>query len=167
MSDLPYRRCVGIALVNRDGEVFVGRRKPKGDEEILAAHAWQMPQGGIDAGEAPLEAAKRELWEETSVRSIALLAELPEWLSYDLPLDARRRWSGRYRGQTQKWFLFRLVGDEAEINVRDSADGVHRAEFTEWRWERFERVPDLVVPFKRKVYEAVARAFAPLSHAPG
>jgi putative (di)nucleoside polyphosphate hydrolase len=163
MNDLPYRPCVGIALVNREGLAFIGRRKPKGGEAVLAAHAWQMPQGGIDAGEAPLEAAKRELWEETNVRSIKLVAELPEWLSYDLPPEARRRWGGRYRGQAQKWFLFRFLGDEAEVDVVHPADGGHRAEFEEWRWERFERAPDLVVPFKRKVYEAVATAFAPLA----
>ena len=163
MNDLPYRPGVGIALVNREGLVFIGRRKPKGGEEILAAHAWQMPQGGIDAGESPLEAAKRELWEETNVRSIALVAEMPEPLSYDLPADARRAWSGRYRGQAQNWFLFRFMGAEAEIDVVHPADGKHAAEFEEWRWERFERAPDLVVPFKRKVYEAVAKAFAPLA----
>jgi len=163
MNDLPYRRGVGIALVNRAGLAFIGRRKPKGGEEILAAHAWQMPQGGIDKGETPLEAAKRELWEETNVRSVALVAELPEWLSYDLPPDARRRWSGRYRGQTQKWFLFRFVGDEAEIDVVHPADGKHASEFEQWRWESLERAPELIVPFKRKVYEAVAKAFAPLA----
>ena len=167
MSDLPYRPGVGIALVNRAGEAFIGRRKPKGGEEVLAAHAWQMPQGGIDAGETPLEAAKRELWEETNVRSIELLAELPEWLNYDLPPHARRRWRGRYRGQTQKWFLFRFVGAAAEIDVVHPADGKHAAEFVEWRWERFERLPDLVIPFKRKVYEAVAKAFAPLARPTG
>ena len=163
MNDLFYRPGVGIALVNRAGEAFIGRRKPKGGEEVLAAHAWQMPQGGIDAGETPLDAAKRELWEETNVRSIALLAELPDWLNYDLPPDARPRWGGRYRGQTQKWFLFRFVGAAAEIDVVHPADGKHSAEFEDWRWERFERLPDLVVPFKREVYEAVAKAFARLA----
>jgi putative (di)nucleoside polyphosphate hydrolase len=88
---------------------------------------------------------------------------MPEWLHYDLPAGARRRWGGRYRGQSQKWFLFRFVGDEAEIDVHRPAQGEHEAEFDEWRWERFERLPDVVVPFKRKVYEAVAAAFAPLA----
>ena len=167
MSDLPYRPGVGVALVNRNGEAFIGRRKPKGGEDVLAAHAWQMPQGGSDKGETPLDAAKRELWEETNVRSIELLAELPEWLNYDLPPDARRRWGGRYGGQTQKWFLLRFTGDEGEIDVRRPAGGAHKAEFEAWRWERFERLPDLVVPFKRKVYEAVAKAFAPLARPTG
>ena len=102
---------------------------------------------------------------KTFVTRIQLVppAEMPDWLRYDLPLEARSRWSGRYRGQTQKWFLFRFTGDESEINVHRPAGGAHEAEFDEWRWERFERLPDVVVPFKREVYEAVAAAFAPLA----
>ena len=162
-DDLPYRPGVGVALVNRDGEAFIGRRKRKRGDEVLDALSWQMPQGGVDDGEAPLDAARRELWEETSVRSAEFIAEMPEWLHYDLPANATRRWGGRYRGQRQKWFLFRFVGDEAEIDVCRPAGGAHEAEFDEWRWERFERLPDVVVPFKRKVYETVAKAFAPLA----
>ena len=161
-GDLLYRPCVGVALVNQAGDAFIGHRKRKG-AEILDARSWQMPQGGIDAGEQPLEAARRELWEETSVRSIELIAELPRWLKYDLPEGARRGWSRHYRGQKQKWFLFRFVGAEKEIDVRRPAGGAHDAEFDDWRWERFERLPDLVVPFKREVYEAVAASFAPLA----
>ena len=123
--------------------------------------------GRIDAGEEPFEAAKRELWEETNVRSVELIAELPDWLTYDLPEDARGRWSGRYRGQTQKWFLFRFVGSDKEIDVHHPAGGAHDAEFDDWRWERLERLPELVVPFKREVYEAVAAAFAPLARPAG
>jgi putative (di)nucleoside polyphosphate hydrolase len=164
MSDnLPYRPCVGVALVNREGRVFIGHRKRRRDGEKLDAHAWQMPQGGVDEGEAPLAAARRELWEETNVRSVALIAELPEWQSYDLPEEARGRWAGRYRGQTQKWFLFRFLGTDSEIDVHHPAGGHHGAEFEDWRWERFERLPELVVPFKRPVYETVAAAFAPLA----
>lgn len=164
MSDnLPYRPCVGVALVNREGRVFVGHRKRRRDGERLDTHAWQMPQGGVDDGEAPLEAAKRELWEETNVRSVELIAELPEWQSYDLPEEARGRWAGRYRGQTQKWFLFRFLGTDSEIDVHHPAGGQHGAEFEDWRWERFERLPELVIPFKRPVYETVAAAFAPLA----
>ena len=164
MSDgLPYRPCVGVALVNRAGEAFIGHRKPKPSDEALDRRSWQMPQGGIDHGEAPLDAARRELFEETNVRSIEFIAELPGWLSYDLPQAARGRWNGRYRGQTQKWFLFRFVGEEKEIDVRRPAGGGHDAEFDAWRWERFERLPDLVAPFKRDVYEAVSAAFAPLA----
>ena len=161
-NDLPYRPCVGVALANRDGRVFIGHRKRKRNNEPLDERSWQMPQGGVDKGEDPLEAAKRELWEETNVRSVDLIAELPDWLTYDLPEEARARWAGRYRGQMQKWFLFRFFGDDKEIDVHRPAGGKHGAEFDGWRWERFERLPDLVVPFKRKVYETVAAAFAPL-----
>lgn len=160
-NDLPYRPCVGVTLVNRQGHVFIGHRERKRPSEALDERSWQMPQGGVDKGEKPLEAARRELWEETNVRSVELVAELPEWLSYDLPAGARARWAGRYRGQSQKWFLFRFLGQDTEIDVRLPADGKHGAEFDAWRWERLERVPELVVPFKRKVYETVAAAFAP------
>ena len=161
--DQLYRPCVGVALANAAGEAFIGHRRRKRSGEVLDARSWQMPQGGIDAGEEPLAAAKRELWEETNVRSIELITELPRWLKYDLPEGARGRWSGRYRGQIQKWFLFRFVGPDKEIDVRRPAGGAHEAEFDDWRWERFERLPELVVPFKRKVYEIVAEAFAPLA----
>jgi putative (di)nucleoside polyphosphate hydrolase len=156
-----------VALVNHAGDAFIGHRKRKRSGEALDVRSWQMPQGGIDDGEEPLEAAKRELWEETNVRSIELIAELPRWLKYDLPEGARTRWSGRYLGQTQKWFLFRFVGDDREIDVRRPAGGAHDAEFDDWRWERFERLPDLVVPFKREVYETVVAAFAPLARSAG
>ena len=161
-SDLPFRPCVGIALANSRGDVFIGHRKPK-HSEALDARSWQMPQGGIDPGESPLAAAERELWEETNVRSVALIAEYPDWLPYDLPERALGRWAGRYRGQTQKWFLFRFTGDDSEIDVDAPAGGAYGAEFDAWRWERFERAPELVVPFKRQVYETVASAFAPLA----
>ena len=164
-DDLSYRPCVGVALVNRDGDVFIGHRKRRRGGERLDERSWQMPQGGIDDGEAPLEAAKRELWEETNVRSVELIAELPDWQSYDLPEEARGRWAGRYRGQTQKWFLFRFLGPDSEIDVHHPAGGAHGAEFDDWRWEPFDRLPDVVVPFKRQVYEAVAAAFAPLAKA--
>jgi putative (di)nucleoside polyphosphate hydrolase len=162
-NNLPYRPCVGVALVNRAGEVFIGRRRRKRNNEVLDARSWQMPQGGVDAGESPLEAARRELWEETNVRSIKVVAELPGWLRYDLPESARGRWSGRYRGQTQKWFLFRFLGKDAEIDVHRPGGGRHDAEFDAWRWERFEQIPEVVVPFKREVYVAVVKAFAPLA----
>ena len=162
-----YRPCVGVALVNAEGHAFIGHRRRKRATDVLDARSWQMPQGGIDAGEQPVEAARRELWEETSVRSIELIAELPRWLSYDLPEDALKRWGGRYRGQTQKWFLFRFTGKDNEIDVRRPADGAHDAEFDAWRWERLERLPELVVPFKREVYETVSAAFAPLARPAG
>ena len=162
-----YRPCVGVALVNAEGHAFIGHRRRKRATDVLDARSWQMPQGGIDAGEQPVEAARRELWEETSVRSIELIAELPRWLSYDLPEDALKRWGGRYRGQTQKWFLFRFTGKDNEIDVRRPAGGAHDAEFDAWRWERLERLPELVVPFKREVYETVSAAFSPLARPAG
>jgi putative (di)nucleoside polyphosphate hydrolase len=163
IQDLPYRRSAGVTLINRDGAVFIGRRKRSRDAGLVPGHEWQMPQGGIDDGETPVDAALRELFEETNVSSASLIAEAPEWLSYDLPADARGRWRGRYRGQTQKWFLLRFEGEDAEIDIHRPAGGVHAPEFDAWRWERLEEVPKLVVPFKRHVYEGVLAAFAPLA----
>jgi len=157
-----YRPCAGVALVNKAGEVFIGRRR-KERAAPMPGHEWQMPQGGVDPGEEPLAAARRELYEETNVRSATLLAEAQEWLAYDLPEDARARFGGRYRGQTQKWFLFRFDGDESEIDIHRPANGAHKPEFSDWRWERLEALPDLVVPFKREVYVQVAEWFAPLA----
>lgn len=164
MEKLPYRPCVGVMLVNRDGLVFVGkRRKQEGTEDSIHAYAWQMPQGGIDEGEAPQEAAIRELYEETNVRSVSLIAEAPDWYCYDLPRTvAGRAWKGRYRGQTQKWFAFRFEGEDSEIDVAHPGGGHHKPEFASWRWERLDALVDLIVPFKRPVYEKVVAAFAPL-----
>jgi putative (di)nucleoside polyphosphate hydrolase len=164
LQDLPYRPCVGIMLVNGDGLVFLGRRRSEsGPEHIADGYAWQMPQGGIDPGETPYEAALRELYEETGVRSVSLLAEAPDWYAYDLPsFVAGRAWKGRYRGQMQRWFAFRFTGPDAEIDIRRPGGGRHRPEFDAWRWERMEGLPDLIIPFKRPVYEKVVAAFAPL-----
>ncbi|HEY9214998.1 MAG TPA: RNA pyrophosphohydrolase, partial [Ancylobacter sp.] len=113
-EQLPYRPCVGVVLVNRDGLVFVGRRVG-GPEHVDATHSWQMPQGGIDDGEAPEQAALRELYEETNVSSVEPLAEASEWFAYDLPEPiAREAWKGRYRGQTQKWIALRFTGTDSE-----------------------------------------------------
>jgi putative (di)nucleoside polyphosphate hydrolase len=162
-KDLPYRRSAGVALLNRDGAVFIGRRKKSREAGLVVGHEWQMPQGGIDDGEAPFEAALRELFEETNVSSASLIAEAPQWLSYDLPDNARGRWRGRDRGQTQKWFLLRFEGEDSEIDIERPGGGGHTPEFDAWRWERLEALPDLVVPFKRRVYEGVVAAFAPLA----
>jgi putative (di)nucleoside polyphosphate hydrolase len=160
-DDLPYRPCVGAMLINRDGLVFVGNRVSKaGDGD----DAWQMPQGGIDEGEDVLEAAKRELFEETNVSSVELLAEAPEWYAYDVPDDlATGRFKKKWRGQTQKWFAFRFTGEETEIDIHRPAGGAHEPEFGAWRWERAERLPGLIVPFKRPVYVKVCAAFAHLT----
>jgi putative (di)nucleoside polyphosphate hydrolase len=167
-GDLPYRPCVGVMLLNRDGRVFVGRRRSEsGGEHGPDGYAWQMPQGGIDPGEDPYVAALRELHEETNVRSVTLLAEASEWYTYDLPsIVAGRAWKGRYRGQAQKWFAFRFEGDDAEVDISRPAGGRHKPEFDEWRWESMSRLPDLIIPFKRPVYESVVAAFRHLAPEP-
>ena len=119
-EDLPYRTCVGMMLINAAGLVFIGRRAG-GIEHVDETHVWQMPQGGVDPGEDTWEAAKRELYEETSVRSVEKLGEVPDWLIYDIPRTvAGRAWKGRYRGQRQKWFAVRFTGKDSEINVAKS-----------------------------------------------
>jgi putative (di)nucleoside polyphosphate hydrolase len=158
-ESLPYRPCVGIMALNRAGLAFIGRRID-GPEHIDATHVWQMPQGGIDPGEEPRTAAARELREETSISSVEWLGEVADWLSYDIPRDiVGLAWQGRYRGQTQKWFAVRFIGDESEIDIAHPAGG-HQVEFSAWRWEPLQNVPDLVVPFKRHVYERVVKEFA-------
>ena len=160
-EDLPYRPCVGVTLFNREGRVFIGRRFD-GPEHVDLQHAWQMPQGGIDADEDPWRAALRELREETNVRSVKRLGEIAEWLRYDIPRDlVGQGWKGKYRGQTQKWFAMRFTGADSEIDVDHPAG--HEAEFADWRWERLDKIPRLIVPFKRAVYERVVAEFA--SHA--
>jgi len=158
-EDLPYRPCVGLAVFNAQGLVFVGRRLG-GPEHVDATHSWQMPQGGIDEGEDPYEAALRELYEETNIRSIRKLGEVEGWLKYDIPRDiAGQAWKGKYRGQKQKWYALCFTGDESEIDIA-SPGGGHKPEFVEWRWEKLENAPGLIVPFKRQVYEDVVRNFA-------
>ncbi|WP_136658231.1 RNA pyrophosphohydrolase [Nitratireductor sp. XY-223] len=160
-EDLPYRPCVGIVVVNDAGLVWTGRRIYEDKGEFSASdHVWQMPQGGIDKGEAPFDAAKRELYEETGISSISLLAEAPDWIDYDLPQHLIGvALKGKYRGQTQRWFAFRFEGDESEITINPPPDG-HKAEFDAWQWRRLSEVPDLIIPFKRAVYDKVAAAFA-------
>lgn len=159
LQSLPHRPCVGVMLINRDGLVWTGKRID-GPEHVDATHVWQMPQGGIDDGEEPLAAAKRELFEETCVKSASLLAEAPDWYAYDLPAPvAGLAWKGKYRGQTQKWFAFRFEGDDSEIDVINLPHG-HKAEFSEWRWEKAQNLPELIIPFKRDVYKQVVEAFS-------
>ena len=157
-SQLPYRPCVGIMLINRAGLVWIGRRRPKwvGDR---AAYIWQMPQGGIDVGEGTRAAALRELEEETGVRSVEVVAEAPRWLSYDLPealIGVALK--GRYRGQRQRWFAMRFTGEDAEIDIGPRRG--HKAEFDAWRWARGQELAELIVPFKRQIYRDVVTAFA-------
>lgn len=160
MTDLAnYRPCVGVMLLNREGLVFIGRRRHRRPEIHASGYEWQMPQGGIDPGEKAYDAARRELFEETNVSSTRLLAEAPDWYSYDLPQGAvKTTWKGRFRGQRQKWFALRFSGSDSEIDIANPAGGAH-PEFDAWRWEKMERLPELVVPFKREVYERVIEAF--------
>ena len=150
-------------VLNRDGLVFVGRRID-GPEHADLTHKWQMPQGGVDPGEDTWAAALRELYEETNIRSVEKLGEIAEWLNYDIPRELLgEAWSGKYRGQTQKWYALRFTGDESEIDIASPAG--HEPEFSAWRWEPMRNLPDLVVPFKRPVYERVVAEFARFSTA--
>jgi putative (di)nucleoside polyphosphate hydrolase len=161
---LPYRPCVGVALFNRAGLVWIGRRSDANAEGEGSGHWWQMPQGGLDRGEDPQAAARRELYEETSVKSVSLLREAPGWFNYDLPAElVPRSWGGRYRGQTQKWFALRFEGSDDEVDIAHPGGGKHKPEFTAWRWEALVHLPELVVGFKRDVYREVVGAFADLA----
>lgn len=160
---LPYRPCAGITVLNRAGLVFVGRRT-EGVEHIDATHVWQMPQGGIDEGEDPYRGALRELYEETSIKSVEKIGEVPDWLAYDIPRDiVGEAWKGRYRGQKQKWYALRFTGDDSEINIATPGGGHHKPEFIDWRWVDMKTLPELVIPFKRPIYEQVVKAFLPLA----
>ncbi len=161
---LPYRPCLGLMVLNGNGLVWVGHRIAEPDGEMTGANKlWQMPQGGIDPGEEALEAARRELYEETGMRTVSLIAEAPEWIRYDLPPElVGIVWKGKYRGQRQKWFAFRFEGAESEISI-DPPPGGHEAEFDRWDWRRMDDLVDLVVPFKRQVYGQVVSAFRHLA----
>jgi putative (di)nucleoside polyphosphate hydrolase len=157
----PYRPNVGIALFNASGQVLIGRRfRDDGPEIILPGLEWQMPQGGIDAHEDPGEAVMRELWEETGVVSAGYLAET-DWLTYEFPPyhGPPSHRLARFRGQRQKWFALRFSGDDDEIDPLVVRNG-QPVEFDQWRWERLDRVVDIVVPFRREVYRRVAQQFA-------
>jgi putative (di)nucleoside polyphosphate hydrolase len=163
-GDLPYRPCVGVMVLNRDGLVWVGRRLSEGNSESDGSpQLWQMPQGGIDKGEDPRDAAYRELFEETGMKTVSLLAEAPEWIHYDLPAHLIGiGLKGKYRGQRQRWFAFRFEGDESEINIENPPSGQHQ-EFDAWDWKPMAELPDLIVSFKRPAYEQVVAAFSHLS----
>lgn len=155
-GDLPYRSGVGIILLNRDGEAFVGRRiDTPGD-------AWQMPQGGIDADEPPCDAALRELEEEIGTDKALVVAESEDWLTYEYPPDlVGVAWDGRYRGQRQKWFLMRFTGDDSDIALE-----TEHPEFNAWKWVPLKELPHLTVAFKRQVYLDVLVEFRALCRGP-
>lgn len=162
ISKLTYRPCVGIMLINDEGLIFTGRRIPSGREALDDGYSWQMPQGGIDKGEDPISAAKRELYEETNIKSVEYISSSKGWLTYDLPLETViGHWGGRFKGQTQKWVLFRFTGEESEINVTSPANGHHKAEFDNWAWKDPKSLPDLIIPFKRQVYIDIIEEFLP------
>jgi putative (di)nucleoside polyphosphate hydrolase len=151
-EDLPYRRGVGIVLLDASARVFVAQRID------APGPAWQMPQGGIDAGENPRAAALRELNEEIGTAKARILAESRDWIRYDLPRDlAGKVWRGRYRGQEQKWYAMRFEGEDRDIDI-----ATEHPEFSAWRWAEFEELPGLIVAFKRPLYEAVVAEFRDL-----
>ena len=167
-AQLPLRPCAGIVLFNREGRVWIGRRpRPKWAsyaQPDIDDFIWQPPQGGIGKGETARVAAFRELREETGVINATLISELPVWLSYELPSDLLGvALKGKYAGQRLRWFAMRFEGRESEIDL--GAKGSVKSEFDSWRWANLEELPHLALPHKRPVYEAVARAFAPLARA--
>ena len=148
---LPYRPCAGVMLVNAEGHVFVGQRI---DTQV---EAWQMPQRGIDPGEDPEKTASRELEEEIGTSNAEVIAKTRDWLYYDLPKELIGKvWGGKYRGQKQIWFLMRFLGQDSDIRL-DTA----KPEFNAWKWVPVERLPELIVPFKRKIYRALVKEFEP------
>lgn len=152
IAKLPYRPCVGVMLVNPRNQVFVGQRIDSPYD------AWQMPQGGVDPGEAPQQAALRELGEETGIAPdlVTVEAETEEWIPYDLPHDlVPKLWKGRFKGQEQKWFLLRFHGQDRDVNI-----GTAHQEFSDWKWLDPRDLPAAIVPFKRRTYEKVLAAFA-------
>ena len=150
---LPYRPCVGIMLLNSKNQVFVAQRIDNPGD------AWQMPQGGIDPGEEPLTAAFRELEEETGTANAELIEESTDWHAYDLPRDLIPKvWKGRYRGQKQKWFVFRFNGLDNEINIETKIP-----EFSKWKWVELSSLPSIIVPFKRELYTKLVEEFSHLA----
>lgn len=149
---LPYRLNVGIMLINHDGLVFVGQRRDNYSD------AWQMPQGGIDDGENPKEAALRELHEETGIPAnlVQVLEVSEKWISYELPKDLiSQLWGGRFRGQKQKWYLMRFLGSDTEVNIQTETP-----EFSAWKWIPPDALVENIVPFKKSVYQKVLSEFS-------
>jgi putative (di)nucleoside polyphosphate hydrolase len=156
-AHLPYRPCVGGALFNRDGLVWIGKRISRPGDNLV--DAWQMPQGGIDEGEDPSKAVFRELREETGIDAAEIIAETRDWVTYELPNHLLGvSWGGKFRGQKQKWYGLRFLGEDSDFDLNTFDE----PEFSTWRWARLEELPDLVVPFKRDVYTKLAEEFRDL-----
>lgn len=154
MTNLPYRPCVGIMVINPSGLVWVGQRADMPGEAEGPGAWWQMPQGGIDEGEDPQAAALREVYEETSMRTLNIVGETRDWMTYDLPPElVGIAWGGRYQGQRQKWFAMRFTGADSEIDIGPRPG--HTIEFQTWRWCPVDALVASIVPFKREVYRAV------------
>ena len=151
---LPYRQCAGIVLFNGSGMVLVGKRIDQITE------AWQMPQGGIDENEEPLEAALRELKEEINTANVEILAESKNWYTYDLPKNLREKlWKGMYRGQNQKWFAMKYLGDDNQIQPQS----VEKPEFNDWKWIDIEDLPRVAIKFKQDIYRSISVEFYEIS----
>lgn len=162
IDKLGYRPCVGIMVLNREGLVWIGRRSDAPGEPEGPGAWWQMPQGGVDEHEDARAAALRELYEETGMRSVEIIAEMPGYQLYDLPPSLLgKAWGGRFRGQRQKWFAMRFTGSDAEIDI--AAPEGHTPEFDSWRWAPVGELMSLIVPFKRDVYAEVVKAFEGLA----
>ncbi len=150
--ELPYRGGVGIMLLNEQREVFVAKRID------MTSEAWQMPQGGIDPGEVPNATALRELKEEIGTDKAEIIYESPDWYYYDLPEHLIPKiWGGRYRGQQQKWFVMRFTGTDADINIH-----TEHPEFSQWKWVKLDELPNIIVPFKRDLYQKLVDDFRPI-----
>lgn len=155
IAKLPYRPCVGLMILNRENRVFVAKRID------MRTEAWQMPQGGIDEGEDAREAVMREMLEEIGTNNAEIIAESPLWMKYELPEHlVPQLWEGKYRGQKQKWFVLRFMGEDSDINIQTDVP-----EFSEWKWVEMDILPDVIVPFKQALYRDLVETFRHLAEA--
>jgi len=152
-DNIEYRKGVGLMIMNAERKIWVGQRQDV-SSLIDSVSAWQMPQGGIDSAETPWQAALREMKEEIGTINVRLVAESREWISYDFPEELHNLWGGRFLGQTQKWFLVEFLGDDAEININ-----TFHPEFIAWKWVDANQLPNMIVSFKKDLYQKVLEEF--------